>query len=210
MLISLAMALLMSQAQPGTMPVDVEAIDEAIDCAIDANGPAVVHLAGSIPNSPAELAAYGTLDDVISGCFQDSGLPDTPRTRSLFAGQAAEQLYRNLGYRFSSRTTYENLTTISLAQAIGRRTEGWPLAAAMAECIVAHSPKDVEKLMRTRAGSKSEDRAIKAITAVFPTCVDTGNQLSLDRAGLRAELARAFFRYLSLPTALLEAAVETN
>jgi hypothetical protein len=177
-----------------------ETIRRAASCIIAGDRGASISLAQAIPGSGEESAAWARLDALIVRCFARAPLADTPEARSLLAGQVAERLYLSTTTSFHSQVRSIATTTagaITLPQALSHRTQDWPAEAAVAECIAASMPNEVDRLLRTRAGSRPEASAIQPITAGLSACLNRGQQLTMTRPGLRAALARAFYRYIN-------------
>jgi hypothetical protein len=175
-------------------------IVRAAGCLLSADRTGSRALSQAAPASDAERAAWIALAPQVQRCFGRAGLADSEAARSLVAGQLAERLYVGSTTYFESRVVSK--TTVpagapTLQQAASNRTQGWPAEAAMAECVVLNAPNEVDRLLRTGAGSGAEAQAIGIVRSAFPSCVNQGQQIALNRRQLRAELARAFFRYIN-------------
>ena len=159
-----------------------------------------VALSQAVPGSAVEHATLAEMTPLIGRCLARSGLADSPEMRALLAGRIAERLYVGATSFFQSREVSRSVVpaeTVTLPQAIWNRTGDWPGEAALAECVAAVAPNQVDGLLRTRADSRAEAEAMEPIVAALPQCLDQGQQLAVSRHRLRAELARAFYRYIN-------------
>ena len=85
-------------------------------------------------------------------------------------------------------------------QAVSRTTEGWPVAAAVAECAVEVDSGAADAFLHSDAGSPDERAAMAQVVATLPNCVPAGLRVDLSPERLRAEVARAMYRLVaSLP-----------
>jgi hypothetical protein len=187
-------------ASPAVGAPEREAVRRAAGCAIGGDRRWSASLSQSIPGSQEERAAWAGLGRVIERCFARAELADTAEARALFAGQVAERLYVGTTSFFQSRPISASVTTadpMTLPQALWNRTSGWPPEAALAECVAGMAPNEVDRLIRTEAGSTRAADAMQGITAALPACLNQGQQLTMSRMRLRAELARAFYRYIN-------------
>ncbi len=178
----------------------VDAVERAAACAINGDRRRSAALSQAIPGSGQEGATLMVMTPLIARCFARTGLSDTPDARALFAGRIAERLYVGTTSSFQSREISRTVVpagTVTLPQAIWNRTEGWPHEAAVAECVAAVAPNEVDRLVRTRIGSPAEAEAMEPVLTALPACLDQGRQLTMGRRRLRAELARAFYRYIN-------------
>jgi hypothetical protein len=195
------LALLFDAAPPAAVAQPPgDAVDRAAGCAIHGDRRRSAALSQAIPGSEGESATLTAMTPLIARCFARNGLADTPEARALFAGRVAERLYVGTTSFFQSRETSRTVVparTVTVPQAIWNRTAGWPSEAALAECTAAVAQNEVDRLLRTRAGSPAEAEAMAPILAAVPACLDQGQQLVMGRRRLRAELARAFYRYIN-------------
>lgn len=67
----------------------------------------------------------------------------------------------------------------------------------LAECMVRRDPAGVRHLFDTDADSQEEQQAFAAVAPAITACVPAGEQVRVDRNGLRAGLATSYFRLAS-------------
>ena len=189
-------------AAPANAAPGEESVRRAAGCVLGADRRRSATLSQAVPGSDGERAAWAAMSPLIQRCFARARLADTPEARALVAGQLAERLYVRTTRFFRRQVISTTVTTagaLSLPAIVSDRTEGWPPEAALAECAAAGAPNEVDRLLRTRAGSRADSEAMRAIRATLPACLNQGRQMAMSRARLRAELARAFYRYMNPP-----------
>ena len=137
--------------------------------------------------------------------------------RSIVAGRIAEHLYRGSVMAFggrrdssgSGKTSGEAITVSGrsvtvpagsipgLVERANARASEELTTSTVAWCAVHRAPEDIDRLVRTVASSNEEREAFDAVAPVFAACLDVGRQLAGSRSLLRAELARALYRYMA-------------
>ncbi|ATY31310.1 hypothetical protein [Sphingomonas psychrotolerans] len=70
---------------------------------------------------------------------------------------------------------------------------------AMGLCIVRKAPEATVQLLRTDPTSKQETVAMRGVTPFLSECTAKGQQLHINRPGLRAQIALAAYRVTHLP-----------
>ncbi|GLR48557.1 hypothetical protein [Sphingomonas astaxanthinifaciens] len=123
----------------------------------------------------------------MNGCVDRGG-----RLRSgqlLFAGALAEGL---LAREYKTGLAAALVTP---AVPIASRSE----TETMALCLAMKAPAETEALLATKPASPEEGAAIKPLVAALPDCLVEGQQMTLNKPGLRAVLALAALRVASAP-----------
>jgi hypothetical protein len=194
-----ALAASAAAQHPAALPSRA-ALGEAAACVLAADRRAGGRLARAVPGSADEAAAWAALARPLARCTAAAGFADSTDARPLLAGRIAETLYWASTGAFESRPASRPAPPgpVTLAQAIAIRTIGWPAEAALAECVTAIAPNDVDRLVRAAPGSSGETAATAGIRAALPACLAQGQSLTMARARLRAELARAIYRFVAV------------
>lgn len=193
----IALGLAMIQVLAASTPQQTaQALGRTARCVMESQAAGAEALAGSIPGSTVELTARDQLEEVARRCLTQHQVSDTSENRSLLTGAIAELAYRRQvgDRRVIVRISYPS--SVTLEQIVGVRTQDWPRAAAMAECLVSANWELTDRVIRRPAGSGAEQRAFQALSTLYPSCVDQGSQVLISPIGLRAELARALYRWL--------------
>jgi len=183
-------------APAGTEPA-FRGLPEAAHCIAERNRHVAADLARAVPASAEERRAWTALERSVQIC-PGAGALLTHANRPLFAGALAQALYLRSITSWRSKPRDDALPPPALAQVTGEQTADWPAEAAFAECLAALAPNQVDLLLRQPAGDDAENAAFAALQPSFSLCLPDEAQLSLGRVRLRAELARAMFRMVSL------------
>jgi hypothetical protein len=112
-------------------------------------------------------------------------------TGLLFAGALAE------GLLATNYKTGLAGNIVPAAAPIASRSE----IETMALCVAMNAPAETAALFSTKPASADESAAMKPLTAKLPDCLAEGQQMSLNKPGLRAVLALAALRIASAPKA---------
>jgi tetratricopeptide (TPR) repeat protein len=197
----LASALALSAASPAQPASRSAALRQAAGCVVEGDRQASADLARAIPGSAEEWEVQGRLTPLVRRCLAGAGIIDPTGTQAPLAGLVAERLYLGSVNQYQSRPATAPAPATAgaptLAQATSLRTQGWTAQAAFAECVVAAAPNEVDRLVRTDAGSIPEAEAIQSLATTSTQCLNQGRQLAMGRARLRAELARALYRQVA-------------
>ena len=192
-------------------------IDRAIACILRSHGDASSQLAASPPGSAEEAAANAALEMPVRRCLVRNRVADSADFRSIMAGRIAEQLYRGSVMAFglrrdstgSGKASSESVTVPGrsvtvpagsipgLVERANARASEESTTYTVAWCAVHRAPEDIDRLVRTVARSNEEREAFDVVAPVFAACLDIGQQLAGSRSLLRAELARALYRYMA-------------
>jgi hypothetical protein len=153
----------------------------------------------ALPGSREEAAAFAKVDATWRRCFAHQHLADTPEMRALFAGKVAERIYvstvtwfRRSEKRVDIATSIPAAVTLALTRPRG----DMPPEVRAVECAAAGAPNDVDRLLRSDPGSKTEAAAMAAVSAALAPCLDRGQALRMRPLRFRAEIARAFYRVM--------------
>lgn len=184
------------QATAATAP-SFRGLPEAAHCIAERNRHVAADLARATPASAEERRAWTALERSVRTC-PGAGALLTHANRPLFAGALAQALYLRSITSWRSRPRADALPAAALAQVTAEQTADWPAEAAFAECLAALAPNQVDHLLRQPAGVDAENEAFAVLQPTFSLCLPDRAQLSLSRVRLRAELARAMFRMVSL------------
>ncbi len=160
-------------------------------CAVGANVAAVDRRLRAAPVSEAAAAADAALRPVLARCGVASG-DASPELLGALAERMIRTQFEGVNFAQMFRPVVETQATTAQMR---RETAAWPAEDAATTCVARLQGREVSALLRTRAGSGDEERAIRDLGPTLSRCVDTGAALKTSRAGLRAAFARSYYRY---------------
>lgn len=164
----------------------VQAIHNFAACVVDRNDRGPVALLAMDPQSPAYRQAMSKLAKGFDYCaigheIRFNGV--------LFAGGLAERMIEN-SMRPASMTAA--LAYDPARPAVVARDD----ADAIALCVARTAPAGTAALFATEPATPDEERALKALGPTLVGCVSAGQQLKVNRPGLRAIIAISAFRLI--------------
>src|SRR5205085_10010184 len=152
------LALAVQAAASPPPPPGPTAMRQAAQCLLRHRMAAGAKLAAARPGSPAEAAAFAKLRSAMGPCLKDARIEAAPENEALLAGAVAETIYRGrvAELRRSWKPLVPGLPDLGREQAVSRTTEGWPVAAAVAECAVEVDSGAADAFLHSDAGSPDE------------------------------------------------------
>ena len=151
----------------------------------------------SVPGSADEASHLTAMANTFGSCGAASFTQTDQRNLPLLIGALAEPISTSFGEITGHWQGVPDRDKLAMNSA--KRTRTYPVNAAVARCLFDVYPDEGEDYVRAARGSKRGSRALALLQSEISRCIDAGEEIAMTMPQFRAEMVRAYVRYVCAP-----------